>query len=126
MQRTCSSTFLALPIMPACSSSRARGAPERRAAHAALEAGLVRLARRVSAPPPLLQLPQHQVELVEVGELADALVQQLQLLQETEHTPIRTHAGTVDCHSALSTTGLPDKRSACRQPIVPVLQCVSV
>ena len=70
----------------ACGLLQARdAAPERHAAHAAFEAGLIGRARCVRGPRPLLQLPQHEVQLVEVGELLDALLQQPPLL-----CPIRT------------------------------------
>ena len=64
-------------------------APERDARHAALEAILVGRPGRVRSALPLVQLAQHQVELVEVGEFGDALHQQLQLLQTSHDVKLR-------------------------------------
>ena len=85
--RTCSSTFLALPIRPAPLLEPREGPPERRrCVMQRLRPAWYAWRLLASAlPPPLLQLPQHEVELVEVGELPDALVQQLQLLQDSHY-----------------------------------------
>jgi len=57
------------------------GDPQRRAAQAAAQAGLIGGARGVRPPGALLKLPAHEVQLVEVGEATRALLQQRALLR---------------------------------------------
>jgi hypothetical protein len=85
------------------------GAPEWHAVHATLEAVQVGGARGLCTALPLLQLAQHQVQLVEAREFLYALLQQLPLLHEAESRPLNTPR--ISCATGSASTPVADQQT---------------